>query len=263
MIIHIIAYLVVGILSGILAGLLGIGGGIIIVPSLFFLYTFLDVGIASPMHVAVGTSLAIITVTSVVAMLLYEKRQAIFWSVFKQINIPLIIGSFLGVLVSYLLTGEILSQIFAGFALLFGAYFLFFKKVHKRHKKPEKLLSIFLGLAIGVLATMLGIGGGVIGMPLFIMLLRVPNYSLVGTAATATFITSLVGTLSYLITGFNIIDNIHSIGYIHLPSFASIGIISIFSVYFGIKLADKLHVRVLKKIFALALIATSIFMFFK
>ncbi len=263
MIIHIIAYIIVGVLSGLLAGLLGIGGGIIIVPSLFFIYTLLDVGVATPMHLAVGTSLAIITVTSIVAMLLYEKRQAIFWSIFKNLNIPLIIGGFLGVFIAYLISGDILAKIFSVVALLFGLYFLFIKKTHKRSKKPEKFLTIFLGLVIGSLATLLGIGGGVVGMPLFIMLLRIPNYSLIGTAATATFITALVGTLSYLITGFNILGNPHSIGYIHLPSFLSIGFISIFTVSFGIKLADKLDVKILKKIFALALIATSIFMFFK
>ncbi|NGX34688.1 MAG: hypothetical protein K1060chlam1_01041 [Candidatus Anoxychlamydiales bacterium] len=263
MIIHIVAYIVVGILSGLLAGLLGIGGGIVIVPSLFFIYTLLDVGVATPMHLAVGTSLAIITVTSIVAMFLYEKRQAVFWSVFKNLNIPLIIGGFLGVFISYLVTGAFLSKLFSVVALLFGLYFLFARKVHKRSKKPEKILTIFLGLIIGSLATLLGIGGGVVGMPLFIMLLRVPNYSLIGTAATATFITALVGTLSYLITGFNMLGNPNSIGYIHLPSFISIGLISVFTVSFGIKLADKLNVKILKKIFAVALIATSIFMFFK
>ena len=263
MIVHIIAYIIVGVLSGLLAGLLGIGGGIIIVPSLFFIYTVFDVGVATPMHLAVGTSLAIITLTSVVAMFLYEKRQAIFWHIFKNLNIPLIIGGFFGVFISYLIPGAVLAKIFSIVALLFGLYFLFARKVHKRTKKPEKILVVFLGLVIGSLATLLGIGGGVVGMPLFIMLFRVPNYSLIGTAATATFITALVGTLSYLVTGFNILGNPHSIGYIHLPSFLSIGLISVFTVPFGIKLADKLNVKILKKIFAVALIATSIFMFFK
>ena len=113
MIVHIIAYIVVGVLSGLLAGLLGIGGGIIIVPSLFFIYTVFDVGVATPMHLAVGTSLAIITLTSVVAMFLYEKRQAIFWHIFKNLNIPLIIGGFFGVFISYLIPGDVLAKIFS------------------------------------------------------------------------------------------------------------------------------------------------------
>ena len=86
---------------------------------------------------------------------------------------------------------------------------------------------------------------------------------LYNTLKNDSSITALVGTLSYLITGFNILGNPHSIGYIHLPSFLSIGLISVFTVPFGIKLADKLNVKILKKIFAVALIATSIFMFFK
>lgn len=263
MVIHIIAYILVGICSGLLAGLLGIGGGIIIVPSLFFMYHLLDVGVSDPMHLAIGTSLAIIALSSIVAMILYEKRQAIFWSVFKYLNIPLIIGSFVGVATSYALSGKFLAQSFSVIALLFGLYFLFIKKVHKRGKKPEKYFVFFLGLCIGFLATLLGIGGGVVAIPMFIMLMRVPNYSLVGTAATATFITSIIGTLCYLIMGFNMISNDYCIGYIHVPSFLSIGIISLFTVPFGIKLADKLNVKILKKIFAVALIATSIFMFFK
>jgi len=263
MIIHIIIYLIVGLLSGILAGLLGIGGGIIIVPSLFFLYHFLEMGISDPMHLAIGTSLAIIAVSSLCAMFLYEKRQAIFWPIFKHLNIPIILSSFAGVVISYVLSEQFLSQFFSVFAFLIGLYFLFFKKVYKRDKKPEKLLIIFSGFIIGFLACLLGIGGGVIAMPFFMMLLRVPNYTLVGSASTATFISSIVGTLIYVIIGFNVIGNHHSIGYIHLPSFLSIGIISIFSVSIGIKLADRLHVNILQKIFAAALICTSIFMFFK
>jgi uncharacterized protein len=263
MLIHIIVYISLGLISGLLTGLLGIGGGIIIAPSLYFIYTLLDVGVSTPMHLAVGTSLAIITMTSFLAMFMYEKRQAIFWHIFKHLNIPLILGSFSGVIVSNFISGSLLSQIFSIFAFLLGIYFLIAKKIYKRAKKPEKTLVFFLGIVIGFLATLLGIGGGTVGMPFLIVLLRIPNYCLIGTAATATFITSLIGTLSYLIIGFNVLNNPNSIAYIHLPSFASIGLISLISVPFGIKLADKLHITALKKIFALALIATAFFMFFK
>jgi len=262
MILEIFIYIIIGIFSGILTGFLGICGGIIIVPALFFLYNFLVTGLSNPMHSAIGTSLAIITISSLVAMFLYQKRHAIFWPIFKYLNVSLIIGAFLGVLVSNLLSTTILSQLFAFFAFLLGLYFIFLKKIHKRKHPPEKILVIFTGLIISFLATLLGIGGGVIAIPFFIMLLRVPNYTLVGSAATTTFITSIVGTISYLITGINTY-NPSSIGYIYLPAFIVIGFVSIFSVPLSIKLADRVQIKLLKKIFGLALIAICIFMFFK
>jgi uncharacterized membrane protein YfcA len=130
-------------------------------------------------------------------------------------------------------------------------------------KKPKKLLVIFLGFIIGFLATLLGVGGGVVAVPFFILFLRVPNYSLVGTAATTTFITAIIGTLSYIFTGFNKINTPNTIGYIYLPAFLIISFVSIFSVFIGIKLADRIHLKVLKRIFGIALIATAIFIFFK
>ncbi|MBN2479622.1 MAG: sulfite exporter TauE/SafE family protein [Parachlamydiales bacterium] len=256
-------YLLLGLIAGLLAGLLGIGGGIILVPCLYFLFTYLQTGVTHPMHLAIGTSLVTITITSFISMYLYQKRHAVFWPILKKILPGLIFGGILGVLASYLLSGKLLAQTFAVFACLIGIYFLFFKKPYKREQKPENLFIIVSGFIIGILATLLGIGGGVIALPFFIMFFRVPNYSLIGTASATTFVTSLVGAFCYLLSGFMVPENINSIGYIYIPGFLAIAIISIFSVYLGIKLADKLEIKILKKLFGLALIATGIFMFFK
>ena len=219
MLLHIIIYLILGLSSGILAGLLGIGGGIILVPSLYFLFKYLDMSFIHPMHQSIGTSIAIILIASLASMYLYQKRNAIFWPIFKDLTPSLIVGSIVGVIINNILPGKIVGIVFAVFAFLFGLYFLFIKKIHQNTKPPKKYQLYLGGLIIGVLATLLGIGGGVIAIPFFIMLFRCPNYCLIGNASVATFITSAVGTIGYIISGFNIARHIHSIGNIYIPAF--------------------------------------------
>ena len=260
---NIAIYIIVGVASGVLAGLLGIGGGIIIVPALFFIFKYLVPNVQHSIHLAIGTSLAIISIASLASMYLYQKRHAIYWPMFKHLFPGLIAGSILGVIINTFLPGKVLTQFFAIFAFLFGLYFLIFKKTYKSPKKPKQSHLLLGGFVIGTLATLLGVGGGVIALPFFIMIFRCPNYCLIGNASTATFITSIVGTLCFIISGFSLERTMHTFGNIYIPAFVIIGVVSIFSVYLGIKLADRLHVRVLKRIFAVALIATSVFMFFK
>ncbi len=257
----ILIYVVLGTVSGILAGLLGIGGGIIIVPCLFFIFKYLLIHIQMPMHLAIGSSLAIITIASLMSVYLYQKRHAIFWPTFKNLTIGLILGSILGVIFAYFIPGQLLTKIFGIFAFIIGLYLLFAKKIYQTKTKPAQLYSNIFGGIIGILATLLGIGGGVVAMPFFIMSFRVPKYCLIGNASVSTFITSIVGMLCYIFAGFiSSSNNILSLGYIYLPAFIIVGTTSIFSVYFGVKLADRLDVHILKKIFAIALIGTSIIM---
>jgi len=259
MILHILIYVLIGFAAGFLSGLLGIGGGVVIVPCLFFIYHLVG-GVSQPLLLAVGTSLATMAISSLIAMILYNRRHAIYWAVFKGLNIPLIVSSFLGVLTAYILPEKLLAKIFALIILVFGFYFFLTKKVYKRIKKPEKLLVIFFGILIGFLSCLLGIGGGVVALPFFMMFLRVPNYCLVGSSAVATFITSLVGTLSFILMK---LSKANGVTNIEFPACIIMGGASIFSVFVAIKLQDRMDIKILKKIFSVILIVTGIFIFFK
>jgi len=263
MLIQVLIYLLIGLISGFFSGLLGIGGGIIIVPSLLFTYFFLDIGLLEPMHFAIGTSLAVMTVSSLWSVYLYHKKQAIFWSIFKNLKIPLFISSFLGIVLSYHLSDAILIFGFSVISLILGMYFLLFNFIQRREKAPNLFITTLIGLIIGLISNIFGVGGGIIALPFLFTLLRTPNYSMRGTSDFCTFITSAVGLLIFFITGFHKESNIDSVSFIHVSAFAAMTITSLFSVNLGIKLQEKLNIGIFTKIFAILLIVISILLFFK
>ncbi|NGX57009.1 MAG: hypothetical protein K1060chlam5_01265 [Candidatus Anoxychlamydiales bacterium] len=261
MITQLIIYLLLAVFSGFLAGLLGIGGGIILVPALYLMFQNIPF-INQPMHIAIGTSLAIITIASLESSYLYQKRTAIYWPIIKKFFPSLILGAIIGSLASYFIKDKILLYIFAIIAFIIGLYLLLLKKRILSHKNLKKFEIFICSFVIGFLATMLGVGGGLIALPIFFLFIKIPSYSLVGTSSVLTFLTSIVGMFSYVFMGYDKINK-YSLGYVFLPAFIIISIFSIFFVYLGIKIEDKINTKNLKKIFAVVLIATSLFLIFQ
>lgn len=260
MLLHIFVYIILAVFSGFLAGLLGIGGGIIIVPSLYFLFKYSS-SISNPMHLAIGTSLAIITITSLFSYYLYHRRTAVYLPIIKDLFIGLVISSIIGSICAYYINDKYLLYIFAILAFFIGLYLLFLKKRNIQKKKIKQIYLIFFSLIIGFLATLLGVGGGLIALPIFFLFIKIPTYSLIGTSSLLTFLTSIVGMFSYIFMGYDKINK-DSLGYINIPAFLIISIFSLFFVYLGVKTEDKINIKKLKKIFAVVLIATSILMIF-
>lgn len=244
-------FFALGLLSGLLGGLLGIGGGVVTVPFLYYYYLYSGSYPNKIMQVAACTSLAAALITSALATYFQFKKRAIQFSLIKWMAPSLLIGCVLGASVAHHIQSRILSLIFAFMAALMGIYF-FFPKLPKLHiaSQPNISLSLF-ALFIGVLSSMLGIGGGSLAFPLLIGY-QVPIKNALATSSTATFITAGVGTLAYLLLAWNFP------GYIDLSAWTAMSIGSVITSKSGVKLAHQLEVTLIKKIFGICLILISL-----
>ena len=245
-----------GIFSGFLAGLLGIGGGVILVPLLYFSFRLLFPSLEESMKFAVATALATAVVASLVSSLIHKKGESILPAYLKFLIPTLLLGSISGAFLAARLPDELLRQLFGCLAIGIGIYFLFPKLKLELGTKPNFLLS-FSGLIIGHLSSLLGSGGGIFTLPILFGY-PISAKNAVATSSVATFFTSLTGTILYLVLPSGDATLAHSIGWINLPAFFSISIASLFSVKFGSKLATTLQIDVIKRIFGVFLILTGV-----
>jgi hypothetical protein len=257
-----ILFFISGIGSGLLAGLLGIGGGVITVPILYFIFNYVGIGDGRVMQVAVSTSLAASFVTSAVASFVQFRKKMILFSVLKLLVPGLFFGCIAGSMLAHDLSSNLLREIFAILAIFLGAYF-FFPRLPTPYiaAKPNRTLSFF-GLFIGLLSSLLGIGGGSLAFPILLGYQVAPKQT-AATSSAATLITTLVGSLTFLIIAWHQPELPNTFGYIEVPAFLAISAGSMLSSPFGVKLSQILHVTRIKQIFGATLVLISIGMFFK
>jgi uncharacterized membrane protein YfcA len=254
------AYAVVGIAAGILGGLLGIGGGVITVPCLY--YIFYLIGYPHPylMLLAIGTSLAAMIFNTAASTWAHNKRGSVLWDVCKRMAPGLIIGSIIGAFVAKYLPEKFLEIFFGVFLCILAINFL---RKHPSHEEPHRLPRLpFLLLwssGIGGISNILGIGGGTLIVP-FLTAFKVPAKKAIGTSAACSFLITSIGALSYFIIGLNQVHLPEEMGYIDLPAFAIIGVVSFFAAPFGAKWTHELPIDRIRKIFALVLIVTGVSM---
>jgi len=257
-----IIFAVIGALTGLLAGLLGIGGGLVIVPVLVYVLPTLGVDSDLIMPISLATSLATIVFTSMSATWAHHKNHNIPWQSARQLMVFIALGALSGAYIADMLPNEVLKSIFAIAVILLASYMLFSIRVTRSKPMPGDWGVRMMGLGTGVISSLMGIAGGAILVPLltyFSMNIR----HAIGTATVCGFAVALFGAMGYLITG---IDQQGlpewSVGYIYLP--ALLGVISTSSIVapFGVKLAAKVPVQTLKKGFAGFLILVAIRMMF-
>ena len=239
-----------GAVAGMFAGLLGIGGGIIIVPVLVMVFTAQGVSIDVLMHVAIGTSLATIVVTSLSSIRAHHKHKAIDWSVVRIITIGLFLGGLIGAVIAKLIPGENLKFIFSIFMFLIAAQ-MYFGNTTKAHRTlPNKPGMILAGSAIGTIASLMGVGGGSMSVPFFTWC----NMSIrkaVATSSAVGFPIAVAGTIGFIFTGWSVIDlPVMSFGFVNLPAFFSIVVASVLSAPLGAWIAHRISPIILKRIFA-------------
>ena len=251
-----------GVAGGVLAGLLGVGGGIVIVPALYFALSTVGMDPAITMQVAVGTSLATIVFTSLSSGYGHFKRGAIDMELLRLWAPSLLIGVIIGALLGGYVSGLILVGVFAVVAALVAIDMIFRKPAPDPAVRSfSKLVWAALGTVTGALSAMMGIGGGTIGVPLLNFL----GYDIrraVGTSAAIGFIIGLPGAVVYALTGLGA-EGLppFSLGYVNLAAAAIIIPLTSSFAHVGVKLAHSIPRRALRFAFGIFLMITSLRMF--
>ena len=251
--------------AGFMAGLLGVGGGIIIVPALYYAFTVLDFDIATRMHLSVGTSLAIIIPTSIISAKTHMEYDAVDFKLVKSFGIFILFGVIAGTFLAVNLKTPAFILFFSIMAFIVGLFFIFFREQLLRNPKmisdSAKNIS---GVIIGFISVLLGIGGGSLMVPF----MRTFGYDIrrsIGTAAGVGFLIAVFGTIT-MITGGKIVNNIntpYSLGYVNLLGFLVFVPVTMIMARIGAKAVYKIDKNILSKIFGIFLIIVSIRSFFE
>lgn len=254
-----LALLATGVFAGLLAGLLGVGGGIVIVPVLFFLFQKFGVSAESAMLVATATSLATIVPTSISSIRSHNQKGNVDFDLLKRWAVFILIGVLAG---SWLVTrvdGTLLTMLFGVIATLSALNMLLRTGKSALFKQlPNKAGQTLMGTCIGFFSAMIGIGGGTISVPL-LTLYNYPAHKAVGTAAAIGLIISLPGALTMLVIGSTPIDApAGTYGLVNVIGFICIVPLTVLFAPVGASMAAKLDAEKLKKIFALILLLTGL-----
>ena len=246
--------------AGFMAGLLGVGGGIIMVPALYYAFTVLDFDIATRMHLSVGTSLAIIIPTSVISSKTHMEYDAVDFNLVKSFGIFIVLGVIGGTFLAVNLKTSTFVLFFSVMAFIVGLFFIFFReKVVENPKQIKDSIKNISGIIVGFISVLLGIGGGSLMVPF----MRTFGYDIrksIGTASAIGFLIALSGTIT-MITGGKIVGNVNtpfSIGYINLLGFIVFVPVTMLMARIGAKAVYKLDKKLLSRIFGTFLIAVSI-----
>ena len=251
--------------AGFMAGLLGVGGGIIMVPALYYAFSVLDFDIITRMHLSVGTSLAIIIPTSIISTKTHMEYDAVDFKMVKTFGILIVLGVLAGTFLAVNLKTSALVLFFAIFSCFVGLFFILLReKLVENPKKISNIIKNISGLLIGFISVPLGIGGGSLMVPF----MRTFGYDIrksIGTAAAIGFLIAVTGTTTMIVGG-KIIDNVntpYSIGYINLLGFVVFVPVTMVMARIGAKVVYKINKKLLSRIFGCFLLVVSARSFFE
>jgi len=244
-------YLLLGAFAGVLAGLLGVGGGLVIVPVLAFIFG--DRGFESIMHMAVGTSLATIVLTSISSVRAHHRRGAVRWEVFARLTPGIILGALAGAALAEQMPSDRLRLVFGVFELLVALQMALSLRPAPHRQLPGSAGMFTAGGAIGTISAVVGIGGGSLSVP-FLAWCNVPMRNAIATSAACGLPISLAGAVGFAFAGWGeprLPD--YTLGYVYLPAFAGVVTASVLFAPVGARLAHSLPATTLKRFFALFL----------
>lgn len=251
-----VMYSAVGAVAGVLAGLLGIGGGLVIVPMLVYCLTLQGISSQHIMHLALGTSMASIMFTAVSSFWSHHRRGAVKWIVVQRIVLGIFLGTFLGANMAAQLSTRFLKVFFVVFLYYVALQILFGKKPKPSRQLPRRFGMFGVGNIIGAVSSLVGIGGGTLSVP-FMVWCNVPLHQAIGTSAAIGFPIALAGTLGYIYSGLDTNLPAGSLGYVYLPALLGIIIASVMTAPLGVRLAHNLPVDKLKRVFAVLLMVVA------
>jgi uncharacterized membrane protein YfcA len=254
-------YLIGGAAAGLLAGLFGVGGGTILVPVLLLLFAASGIPSELWMHMAIGTSLAVIVLNAISSMRAHHRRGAVRWDIVWQLTPGVVVGAVLGAWIADRMSSQTLALIFASFLVLVGVQLLTARQPKPHRNVPPTPGVVAAGGIIGTVSALVGIGGGSLTVP-FLAWCNVNMANAVATSAAVGLPIAISGAAGFIVTGFGnpqLPD--WSVGYVYLPAFAGMAIAGMGFAPLGARLAHALPAARLKQSFGvfLILIAASLF----
>ena len=254
-------YLLTGAVVGFLAGLFGVGGGLIVVPVLTTVFAwFLDT--PHIVHLAIGTSLATILITSLASVKAHHGHGAVRWDLVRQLSAGIFLGGFLGGWGSQFVPSGDLAVVFAVLEILIALNFILALEPKPHRTLPGPVGNFFAGTVIGFLASLVGIGGGTLTTP-YLVWHNIRVHEAIATSAACSLPVAAAGTLGYLLGGLNAQDLPPlATGYIYWPAFIGIVAASALTAKFGARLAHRLPPKPLKRALGLLLLALAAKMIF-
>lgn len=249
-----IAYIGLGVIAGFVAGLLGVGGGLIIVPALILIFQSNNFSPDVIVHIAIGTSLATIIFTSLSSIYAHHfSHKAVRWDIVKQLTPGIIIGALIGAVIADFISAKILQRFFGFFELFVAFQMALNIKPHAARTLPDKIGMSSAGTGIGTISSIVGIGGGTLTVP-FLVWCNIKMQQAVATSSACGLPIAVAGCVGFAITGWNKSSlPEYSFGYIYWPAFLAIVISSILFAPLGAWLAHRLSAEKLKRYFALIL----------
>jgi uncharacterized membrane protein YfcA len=249
------AYLAIGAVVGFLAGLLGIGGGIVVVSSLALMFAAQDFPAAYVMHMAIATSLGAMVAGSFASLRTHHRHGAVDWHVVKLMTPGLLAGVLAGTALSRYVPNAFLKYFFLAFTLFVTAQMTLDLKPTAARDLPKGAGLAAAGAGIGVVSGLLGSGAAAIGVP-FLAWCRVDTHRAIGTVAALAFPLAVAGSIGYIAGGWGVADLPRaSLGFVYLPALVGISATSMLFAPFGARLAHRLPAARLRRIFALFLAA--------
>lgn len=244
------AYLAIGAAAGVLAGLLGVGGGIVVVPGL--VGVFAAQGVAAPhvLPLALGTSLATIVCTSLASLRAHHARAAVDWAIVQRLAPGLVVGALAGAWCAVRVSSPVLTLVFAGFLCVVATRLLIDAAPRPARELPGGGGLAVVGAAIGLVSGVVGIGGGTLSVP-FLIRHRIPILRAIGTAAASGVPIASAGAIGYVVNGVGLVGlPSHSVGLVHLHALAGVAVASVVLAPLGARLAHRMPTARLKTVFA-------------
>jgi len=250
---NLLIYLMVGAFVGIIAGLFGVGGGLIIVPVLAIIFKYQGVVNDIIMHLAIGTSLATIIPTSISSVIAHHRHGAVLWPAFMRLSPGILIGAFVAAYIADQISSDTLKIGVGVFVAVVAIKMFFDIKPKPRRELPGKTGMTLAGSVIGVVSALIGIGGGILTTP-FLLWCNKTIRNAIATSAACGLPIAIAGAAGYIKTGLNspMLPELSS-GYVYWPAFIGICLASVVFAPVGARLTHKLPVDLLRKCFALLL----------
>ena len=251
------------VVVGFMAGFFGIGGGLIMVPILFYLFSFVGIEHAFVMHVAIGTSFSIIIPNSIISTMTHMKFKAVDFSIVRTFGVFVMIGVVLVTIFAVSLKTSGLILFFSIMTMIFAIYFLIEKeKINPAPRKINLIYRVICGFLSGFLSAPMGIGGGVFNTPIFKMF-GYPINVAIGTSAAIGFLIALIGAVGFAISGTYLNINVPlSLGFINIPTFLIFIPITTFMAKIGAETVHKFNKRLIGRIFGIYLFIVACKLFY-